>query len=75
MRPDATLYSPSPAWLRLLLRKAGLSQQAAARRIGISPRTMRYYLSDTDAPGYRPAPYVVQYALERLAFTRDTQPS
>lgn len=75
MRPDATRYNPSPAWLRLLLRKAALSQQAAARAIGISPRTMRYYLTSPDAAGYRPAPYAVQYALEMLALTRDKRPS
>lgn len=67
MRPDATRYNPSPTYLRGLLCRAGVSQQAAARRIGISPRTMRYYLCATDAPGYRAAPYPVQYALEMLA--------
>lgn len=67
MRPDATRYNPSPAYLRGLLERAAVSQQAAARAIGISPRTMRYYLCATDSPGYRPAPYPVQYALECLA--------
>jgi hypothetical protein len=28
---------------------------------------MRYYLTPEDADGHRPAPYVVQYALEQLA--------
>ena len=31
---------------------------------------MRYYLAD-GSPHYRPAPYLVQYALERLAQGRD----
>ena len=75
MRPDATRYNPSPTYLRGLLARAGVSQQAAARAIGISPRTMRYYLTSPNAAGYRPAPYAVQYALEMLALTRDTQPS
>lgn len=70
MRPDATRYNPSPAYLRGLLERAGVSQQAAARQIGISPRTMRYYLCRTDASGYRPAPYPVQYALEMLSIIR-----
>lgn len=70
MRPDATRYNPAPAYLRGLLERAGVSQQAAARAIGISPRTMRYYLCAPDSPGYRPAPYPVQYALEMLALTR-----
>ena len=70
MRPDATRYNPSPTYLRGLLKRAGVSQQAAARAIGLSPRTMRYYLTSLDAHGYRPAPYLVQYALEMLALSR-----
>ena len=70
MRPDATRYNPSPTYLRGLLERAGVSQQAAARAIGISPRTMRYYLTSPESGGYREAPYTVQYALEMLALTR-----
>lgn len=61
MKPTATKHNPDPAYLRELLERAGLSQREAARRIGISERVMRYYLS-----GEREAPYPVQYALENL---------
>lgn len=67
MRPDAARHDPRPEYLRALLQRAGMSQREAARRIGISDRVLRYYLLPTDAPTYRPAPYPVQYALERLA--------
>lgn len=67
MTPDATNHKPSPDYLRALLGKAGVSQREAARRLGLSVRVMSYYLAPTDSLGYRPAPYVVQYALEALA--------
>jgi transcriptional regulator with XRE-family HTH domain len=66
MKPNAAKHNPDPAYLRELLGRAGLSQREAARRIGISDRMLRYYLS-TDPAAYKPAPYAVQYALERLA--------
>ena len=66
MIPDATKHDPSPEYLRALLARAGLSQREAARRIGVSERVMRYYLAPESAD-YRPAPYVVQYALESLS--------
>lgn len=64
MKPDATNHDPRPEYLRALIEQAGLSQRDAARRIGISERVMRYYLSDADE---RAAPYPVQFALECLA--------
>lgn len=67
MIPDASKHDPSPEYLRALLDRAGVSQREAARKIGVSERVVRYYLAPTDSPGYRPAPYVVQYALEMLA--------
>lgn len=33
----------------------------------LSKRVIRYYLSDPESDAYRPAPYVVQYAMEGLA--------
>lgn len=66
MTPDATRHNPDPAYLRGLLLAAGVSQREAARRIGVSERMMRYYLADESAD-HRPAPYVVQYALESLS--------
>ena len=68
--PDATSHDPCPLYLRVLIERAGLSQRAAARRLGLSERVMRYYLSPTASLDYRAAPYVVQYALEMLAITR-----
>lgn len=66
MRPDASLHDPRPGYLRALLDRAGVSQQEAARMIGISSRMMRYYVADESAD-HRPAPYAVQFALEALA--------
>jgi len=64
VKPNATRHDPRPEYIRSLIERAGLSQREAARRIGISERMMRYYVADADN---RPAPYAVQYALERLA--------
>lgn len=65
-KPDAKLLNASPAYLRSLIEQAGLTQRKAAEQIGITDRVMRYYLSDPASETYRPAPYVVQYALEGL---------
>lgn len=73
MTPDASKHDPRQEYLRALLQQAGLSQRAAARRIGISDRVMRYYLADESA-GYRPAPYPVQFALEALAKQNSRRP-
>lgn len=69
MIPDSSRHDPRPEYLRALLVDAGLSQREAARRIGVSERMMRYYLADA-AADHRPAPYVVQYALEALTMPR-----
>lgn len=66
MTPDAQKHDPRPEYLRALIEQAGLSQRAAARRIGISARVMRYYVA-TDPTKSRPAPYPVQFCLEVLA--------
>ena len=47
-------------YVRELLSKAGVSQREAARRLGVSERTMRHYVE-------RGAPYTVQFCLEALA--------
>lgn len=65
-KPDAQQLNTNPAYLRDLIESAGLTQNKAAAVISISPRMMRYYLSE-DAASFRPAPYVVQYTLEGLA--------
>jgi predicted transcriptional regulator len=61
VKPDATKHNPDPEYIRGLVEASGLSQQAAAREIGISARVMRYYLS-----GEREAPYPVQFCLQNL---------
>lgn len=60
--PDSTRRDADPDYLRELIDAAGISQQEAARRLGIDPRTMRRYLS-----GSRAIPYAAQYCLEALA--------
>lgn len=67
MKPDASHYDPRPDYLRLLVERSGLSQRQAAARIGISQRSMRYYLAPESAADRRVAPYPVQYAIEQLA--------
>lgn len=66
--PDANQYNADPVYLRSLIERAGLSQRAAAKRIGVGERAMRSYLSDRSNVTAQPAPYPVQYALEMLAF-------
>ena len=63
-KPNAEQHQPTARYLRELIERSGLSQVEAAHRLGINPRTMRRYL---DPGAGRPAPYVVQYALEALA--------
>ncbi|KAA8702450.1 MULTISPECIES: helix-turn-helix domain-containing protein [Pseudomonas fluorescens group] len=67
MKPDASNHNPSPHYLRGVLEQAGISQREAATMLGLSDRVIRYYLSDTSSPSHRPAPYVVQFAIECLA--------
>lgn len=66
-KPDATRHKPSPVYLRELLAKAGISQRKAAELLGMSAAGLQNYIRDPADPKYRPAPYVVQYALEALA--------
>jgi hypothetical protein len=68
MIPDATTYNPDAAYLRDMIAKTGLSQRAAAERIGVSARSMRDYLNPTHDSR---APYPVQFALEMLAQYRN----
>lgn len=74
-KPDVKHHNPDPEYLLQLLETAGLSQSEAARRLGVSDRTMRRYLAE---PARRDGskgevqervecPYVIQYALEQLA--------
>lgn len=67
MKPDSSRHNPDPAYLRGLLDQAGISQREAARLLGITDRSMRYYLSDEESDSWRAAPYPIQFALECLA--------
>ena len=64
MTPDISKHNPAPQYLRELLARAGLTQAAAAEKLGLTPRTMRLYLQ---ADGGLTAPYPVQFCLEALA--------
>lgn len=59
MKPESTNYKSDPKYFRTLIEGAEISQRKAAEIIGISPRTIRSYLS-----GDRPIPYSVQFVLE-----------
>ena len=63
---DVKLYNPDPFYLRSLIKKAGLTQDQAAERIGIGNRTMRSYLADVSVKTARQANYSIQFALENL---------
>jgi len=63
MSPDTSKYNPNPDYLRALIEKSGLSQRAAAKKIGVSERSMRSYISNRDPSK---APYPVQFCLESL---------
>ena len=67
MKFNIETHNPNPDYLRELLEKAKLSQRKAAHKMGITERMMRYYLTDPKSEAYRPAPYLVQFALESLA--------
>lgn len=67
MTPDAKTFNPDPAYLRGLIEKAGISQREAARRIGISDRLLRAYLTDPAKVSALTVTYPVQYCLEALA--------
>ena len=68
MKPDAKkLYKPDPDYLRELIGKSGLSQNEAARRIGVDERKLRAFLADRSSASARIADYPVQFALESLA--------
>jgi len=66
MKPDARRHNPNPAYLRGLVARTGLTQEQAAKALGISARSMRAHLSESKA-SRQDAPYVVQFALEALA--------
>lgn len=66
LKPDAAGAIPCPEYLQSLLLRSRLSKRKAAKLIGISERTLHYYLSEIGSETYRPAPYSVQFCLEAL---------
>ena len=66
-KPDIENHNPDPQYLRALIDKSGLSQRECARRLGISPRALRQYITHEYNATYTPVLYVVQYGLEGLA--------
>ena len=64
MKPDVAQYNPTREYLLGLIYKAGYTQRSAAKKIGVSERSMRDYLN----PAHKSkVPYPVQFALECLA--------
>jgi len=71
MKPNPDKHNPDPDYIRELIEKARVknkldSQNAVARAIGVSSRSLRYY-----AAGHRngkpfDTPYPVQFTLESL---------
>ncbi|WP_395503037.1 helix-turn-helix domain-containing protein [Ectopseudomonas mendocina] len=68
MKPDASRHNPDPRYIAGLIEQTGLTQEAVARRLGITPKALRNYKSESMA---REIPYATQFALECLA-SQDT---
>lgn len=67
MTPNAETHNPDPAYLRELIKKAGITQLEAAKLIGISDRMLRKHLAKRESVSALDAPYSVQFCLECLA--------
>lgn len=67
MTPDASKHNPDPDYLKELIKKAGISQREAARRIGVNERLFRMYLADRESKSAQNCTYAVQFCLEVLA--------
>ena len=68
MKPDAEKkYNPDPEYLKKLLKRSGLTQNEASRRLGIPERLLRRYLQNPCSATYVKARYVVQFCLEALS--------
>jgi predicted transcriptional regulator len=69
--PDAMRWTRNDReYLLELLERCALSQRGAARLLGLNDRAMRYYCS-----GEQPVPYLVQYALEVMAWAGEQKAS
>lgn len=67
MKPDAGLHNPDPEYLRGLRNKTGMTQKEISSKLGIGRRMIGYYESPDVDGGHKDAPYLYQFALERLA--------
>lgn len=65
MKFDISKHNPDPGYIRDLIERAKLNQTTAAAALGLTSRTVRNYV--TSGEGHKPAPYLVQFALECLA--------
>ncbi len=61
--PDAVNHQPECQYIRELIAHSGLGTNACARRIGITPKSLRQMI---DPDNRMMTPYTVQYALECL---------
>ncbi|MDA5609128.1 ArsR family transcriptional regulator [Pasteurella multocida] len=70
MKPNAEeYYNPSREYLSRLintLKEKRYSMTEISRRIGVSRGTVYNHLRDESDPRYRPHPYTLQFALEKL---------
>lgn len=65
--PDSSRRNNSPEYIANLVEKTGLRKVEIAKRIGVTPRALHYYMDAEDKPKKRRAPYCVQFTLEMLA--------
>lgn len=71
MEPNSELHhDPDPERLRKLLDEAGLTMAEAARRCGVSLRTVERYLSPNALDRGDWCPYPLQFTLEALCESR-----
>jgi len=68
MTPDASQYNPDPKYMADLIESTGLNQEALGELIGYGSRTIRSWVADPKAPGFRTYPYSAQFAIECLVF-------
>lgn len=62
---DRRLHKPAPENIRRIIASKGLTNAQAAKRLGVSVRTVNAWTSLTDA-NHREPHYVYQFALESL---------
>lgn len=65
MKFDRRLHKPAPENIRRIIASKGLTNAQAAKRLGVSVRTVNAWTSLTDA-NHREPHYVYQWALESL---------